>query len=158
MRQLLCLRNHKHRLRQRFLFIKKKLEQQAAQQASVPAAPAPFVQRVAEDVEKTKEQNIEEMETMQDKEAKALASLSEDERWLVYKKYVQMMIDTANKNITPNFDGKMDFNEVGMRYIIANQIVSALKDALDIVDIRRKQMEVPTDDNPTETTEGEVTK
>lgn len=132
---------------------KKRLEEQAAGQAPIPAAPAPFVQRVAEDLDKTKKQNVNEIEAMQEKESKALASLSEMEEWKIYKKYVGMMIATAKANITPNFNGKMDFNEVGMRYIIADQIISALKDAMDIVDLRRKELEVPSDDNPTAETE-----
>lgn len=132
---------------------KKRLAEQAAAQATPPAPTLPPVQSILEDISKVKKEEVNQMEKMLAEEAKLLGELSQTDGWKVYKKYVSVMIDSARNNITPKFSTAIDLQQAGLRWIIADQIMSALKDALDIVDLRRKEIEVPTDDNPTEDTE-----
>ncbi len=131
--------------------------QQQAEQAVPPSAPPAIGPTMAEIEAKRKESSIDVQEAMIKRENDLLTKLAETDEWDVYKRYVGKMIASLKANLTPSIGKELNLQDVGLKFIISDQIEKALKDALSIVEDRKKLAEIPVE-NPVETSGEGVSK
>lgn len=107
------------------------IRQQEAEQAPVPPAPN-FIRQAI------KEARSVSME-VKDSDDKVMAEGADSDFWRILKRFIDSRIktleDLTSQKIT---SGNIDLQDVGLRYLISDQVTHALKEVIQFVELRQQ--------------------
>lgn len=123
---------------------------QAAEQAVVGPPPPAFISNVIKEAQK-------EAPPVGDQDQQLILQLAESDSWKVLKRYIEREKETLRTSMTESANKTGDLQEIGLRYIVFEQIVFFGDKIIKFVERSRKSAEMEAEMEKQENEQGEST-